>query len=453
MTFSPFNKAIVDIEASDLSILRTISEGWHVEYKLLVPNAPRIGKSVSAFANTYGGWLFYGVGSGKDGHNCADAFTGIKSEDWPSLQMKIRDAVAQHVNPTPHFDCVALDGPCADLGLAATDSLIVVHVPQGNNPPYVHSSGRIYRRVADRSDPSPENERRALDQLWERSRVARERFREFIESSAIVSKAEESTPRLSVFLFPDPWGDQDLKTRITLEEFTSVMKDTGREFGEIPFDNIFSAHDGFIARQVADNDPYNYVLTYRHYYDGTSVACLPLRCGSFGSVMSARYREGYDHFRSFCDICQANGLKSADWLDVNLLVAVVAGFVQKQEQLMKTGRIVSSISVKVRFENVWRKVPFIDTESYIAQIQEHGVPVIQDDDFFVPVGATPNSVIELKEPTNARNNLRLLEKTVAVWGNVTSAIGLQAQVASGTGIQELLNASGRATKVHSSNRS
>jgi hypothetical protein len=54
--YSPFPKPLSDIVAADLSVLRSVVEGWYVEYRRLVPNASSIAKSISAFANQFGGW-------------------------------------------------------------------------------------------------------------------------------------------------------------------------------------------------------------------------------------------------------------------------------------------------------------------------------------------------------------------------------------------------------------
>ncbi len=54
-TYSPFEKNIIDLEAIDLVTLKDVAEGWYVEYKSETSSATPIAKSISAFANTYGG--------------------------------------------------------------------------------------------------------------------------------------------------------------------------------------------------------------------------------------------------------------------------------------------------------------------------------------------------------------------------------------------------------------
>lgn len=60
-SYRPFDKRIEDLSPEDLGVLEKVNEGWYVEYKSELVPATALAKAVSAFANTYGGWLFLGV--------------------------------------------------------------------------------------------------------------------------------------------------------------------------------------------------------------------------------------------------------------------------------------------------------------------------------------------------------------------------------------------------------
>lgn len=59
--YSPFTRPIDTVDASDLPSLRSAAEGWHLDYKREVPDTDSAAKSISSFANSYGGWVVYGV--------------------------------------------------------------------------------------------------------------------------------------------------------------------------------------------------------------------------------------------------------------------------------------------------------------------------------------------------------------------------------------------------------
>ena len=78
ISYNPFKKEIQDLQATDLAVLLEVAEGWFIEYKQGEVPPANIAKSLSAFANHYGGWVFYGIEEAADGSHQAGAFPGIK---------------------------------------------------------------------------------------------------------------------------------------------------------------------------------------------------------------------------------------------------------------------------------------------------------------------------------------------------------------------------------------
>ncbi len=99
--YNPFAKQFDDIQIQDIDILTSVAEGWYVEYKQEVPNPASITKTITAFANTYGGWAFYGVAEKSKDDPVAGAFPGIANEDADGMLQRIRQSVANHAQPTP----------------------------------------------------------------------------------------------------------------------------------------------------------------------------------------------------------------------------------------------------------------------------------------------------------------------------------------------------------------
>ena len=153
--FNPFGKSFEDITESDLEILKNLSEGWYVEYKKeksAKEPAKKIAKSITSFANSYGGLFFLGVESDKS-TNKAIRFPGVC--DFPDL---IKDAVRSNAQPFPFFEthCIKLSNG---------NQVLMSVVRTGENPPYIHADGRIYRRQESSPDPIFEDNRYAIDDL------------------------------------------------------------------------------------------------------------------------------------------------------------------------------------------------------------------------------------------------------------------------------------------------
>ncbi|MYA06257.1 MAG: ATP-binding protein, partial [Caldilineaceae bacterium SB0664_bin_22] len=199
MQYSPFNKALKDVQPDELSILRDVSEGWYVEYKSQIVRQNVLAKTISSFANQHGGWLILGIIEDRTTH-VAGTFPGIPNNQVQGGLESLRNASKDTVHPSVFFEHRIFEGPIDAIGLAENRSLIVVQIPQGPSTPYVHNDGRIYRRIADSSNPKPETDRATLDLLFQRGVQSRSRLEEYITRNPAVSQAEDRIPYLHLFI-------------------------------------------------------------------------------------------------------------------------------------------------------------------------------------------------------------------------------------------------------------
>jgi len=90
-------------------IERQISEGWYIEYKSELPkktgkiDSLKITKSISAFANTKGGWLFFGIGT--DTKNIATNLCGIELSSNEKLPDQISQIISSNISPEWRIRC------------------------------------------------------------------------------------------------------------------------------------------------------------------------------------------------------------------------------------------------------------------------------------------------------------------------------------------------------------
>ena len=254
--FSPFSAPLALALPSELKELYSISEGWYVEYKSL-PIPPKVmAKTLSSFANQYGGWLVLGVVENSDDLT-AQEFPGLSQQQVSQVVQTLRDASKDCVNPEVYYEHRVFDGPIEEIDLSADKSIVVVHIPQGPEPPYVHADARIYRRVGDSSAPKRETDQSILDRLSSRARQSRERLENMITRVPLTSKGEEANTYLHMTLTSDPYEIGGHWFSDTFDGFSETMKED-----PIRFDNIFTRSGGFIARQTAGNDPYYRLLTW-----------------------------------------------------------------------------------------------------------------------------------------------------------------------------------------------
>jgi hypothetical protein len=392
--FNPFKKSIRNITAADLMCLREIPEGWYIEYKSTFPNISSAAKSLSAFANSSGGWLFYGIKENSK-TRMAEEFVGIPMEAVPQVEEWLRQAATDSISPSPYFDHVVLSGPDAEFGLSDTRAIIVVNVLQGNNSPYLHQSGRIYRRVGDASDPIHETDRHSLDLLWQRSQKQRAAFEKLVTTQRLLSDREESATYVTLYFFPDPWDSRSLRSEIGFEQFAQLMTDNSSRMGNLPLDNIFTASDALVARQVRNNDPYSHVFTWKYYYNCVSEVVIPIPSVQIGSQDFEPFFRGYELSTNFIARCRSIGLETGWALDLSQCYFILCSIMVRLHRILEMDSLSWPMFLKARITGAWRRVPFLDIPEYASYIERYGVPLVQEQECFAPRGTDPDSCFEL----------------------------------------------------------
>jgi hypothetical protein len=395
--YSPFEVAFDELETADLGVLHNVAEGWYVEYKQDASKADAMAKSVSAFANTYGGWIFYGVEEKSKDDAVAGSFPGIARADVDAVLQRLRQAVAVSISPSPHFDARALWGPAPEINLLADHAIICVSVPKGPNAPYVHKSGQIYRRIADGSEPKPESDRFILDQLWRRSDSVIQECREWVESDPELSKAEGDRPYVRLLLDADPWGDRDAWLDASITEIRDLLLAKGQIVG-VPFDTVYTTATGFLGRQIAGSDPGVLGITWHLDRKLRSEICIPLNIHHPASEWTiASELKGFANADRFGELLVSNGFKTPRIVDLNILYNLITGICETKRAILSRANWTQGFSVKAIILNGWRTVPFLDMPIVIDEFEACGIPMLMSERVVTPPRAHPDAFIEVPE--------------------------------------------------------
>ncbi|MBZ9996587.1 helix-turn-helix domain-containing protein [Mesorhizobium sp. BH1-1-4] len=423
--YNPFSKDFDDVSADDLSILSSVAEGWYVEYKREVPNAGAVAKSITAFANTYGGWVFYGVTEKSKDDAVAGAFPGIAKDEADAVLQRTRQSVANHCQPSPYFRSKALFGPVETIGLAEDRCVIMIQVPWGPEAPYIHKDGRIYRRVGDGSEPKSENDRFILDQLWSRSSKITQGYADWIGRELETSEAEENSAYARLFLIADFWRDHDTINAVSLQKVREIMSDGNGSYA-IPFDNIYQTSGGFICRQTADNDPEMLGLTWKLGHNFHSEIVIPLSKFRSNSLDDLEpWLNGYHHKDRFLKICKEQRYKNPTVVDLNLLLHALLGLTRIQVALAKEFGWKDSIFAKIEISGVWRTIPFFDAPHVLDEYERHGIALGQRNKVLLHPGKEQGSFIELSGPEDNDDSERdRVIMATSLFVNIAIAMGV-----------------------------
>ena len=401
--YSPFDKDIKDLQSEDLSVLRSVNEGWYVEYKREATTASALAKALSAFANTYGGWLFLGVDEARNDVSVAGDFVGIPQQSAEVILQQLRQAASNSLNPTPYFVTKVLFGPCPIINLAPGTAIIVVQIPCSLTAPHVHKDGRIYRRVADGSEPKPETDRFVLDQLWRRGDVIRKAARKWIRRDPEFSKSEEKSPYLRLLLCVDPWQQKDPWLDASLSDIREVFHRNEAGFATMPFETVYSSSEGIVARQLGKNDPQNLGLIWKTRKDLSCDILLPLPFYNVGSPEKLiPILDRYDYIGKFVQLLysQGSGYSSPMVVDLNLVLQAHIAVASKYSQLLALATDERAFYCKARLLNCWRTIPFVDVIQVLNTFETHGVPMVLEDTLTAPDGYDPDSFAHIVPPSS-----------------------------------------------------
>ena len=108
-------------------------ESFFFEYKEDDVQPKKIVEEISAFANTYGGYIFIGVADNKDITGCTE---------WN--EQRIHITIHDSISPIPSFDVKKFD-------FSENKIVLVIKVDEGVEPPYMTNKGMIYERLSSGS--------------------------------------------------------------------------------------------------------------------------------------------------------------------------------------------------------------------------------------------------------------------------------------------------------------
>lgn len=389
--YNPFDTDIENLKASHLTALKTVNEGWYVEYKRTLPNAQSIAKSISALANTYGGWVFYGIAEESKQNSVAGEFPGIDASEVDGALQTIRQSVSGLMNPACHYEVSAVYGPSDELPLEAGRAVICITVPQSLEAPHVHKTGRIYRRVADGSEPVPEDDRFMIEKMFQRSTSTVKDFKKWLEKDPEFSELESKLPYLRIMMVPNLWQMPRAKFKLNVDIVKETLNETAGRKSAIPFDTIYQSANTLIARQCGNNNPLTSTLTWKIFADLSSDILLPLPLNTGTPHAINNQLRGHEYIDDFTSILANAKIDEAKIVNLNYVYNAMMGIIESQRSFQTKAGWPLSFHVKIKAINIWRTIPFLDVDYFIDHIEQNGIPISLTSEGVSPPGYHPDT--------------------------------------------------------------
>lgn len=399
MVFNPFNKKIreeLTIDDLDSLIRLAVVEGFYVEYKSGFPSSEKIARSIASFANTYGGWYFIGIEADKS-RNVATNLCGFDHTQHTDPVAKVRDPARLQLSHMPLMfpQVIQLDG---------SRSVIAIYIPESEEPPHITKDGRIYRRAADASDPMPEKDRYAIDRLVDKGRQERQRFWNFCQDDRSFSKGESELGWISLYLQPRPANSIDIpviesaegiNTLIERSQAPISIKPRNIDFqasATMPFTTGYSTNRSVVLRRTYAGQLLNNTMSLELFYNGSMrlhVPMYPVDYEQFVTGIPKMSNEPKLNTQTIIDYIRRliNDDRDAMYLkyiDLGMVtwfcVFMMAFYFNWLEEFGQPQEFWANIQL----DNVFRVVPIVDSEYWLAAVKSTGLPISFRNSISVP---------------------------------------------------------------------
>lgn len=382
--YNPFDKDFKEIKEKDLEILKNISEGFYIEHKTEFTDkkkGKKIAKSISSFANSYGGIFFYGIKSDQTKNNFAKDIIGVsESKDF------IRDSVRGNVHPFPFFETY-------EIPLKNNKKILMAVIPEGEDTPYVHSNGRMYRRQESASDPIPETDRHTIDMLYQKAEKFRKKIKEFRRIDYSFCE-DETKPHLAIFIntktfdqfeltypfYLDKKIGQEILSKFS-EKYTisgSINDEEISLSGSIPFNMISTYSQSIALRQMLGRDLAYNGLTIEIDLHGNVKILIPL---NYSEINFDNPKEPNE--KKYADFIGKNHSTSLDilsFLNAYDTFGVVVGTIDRYLNFIISHGYKDDLEVKLLLTNSWRTTLHFSSEHFIDYIENCGLPICMKDE-------------------------------------------------------------------------
>ena len=426
--FNPFGKDFGDVKQADLEILRSVAEGWYVEYKKETPNGKKIAASVSSFANSHGGIYFIGIESDRS-NNRAASFGGVV--DSPDV---IRDSVRGNLQPFPYFETFAID-------LGNGRKILMVAIPEGDNPPYIHSDGRIYRRQEAASDPIAENNRYTIDELYQKAQEFKEELEEFRQFDLTFCKGEGKVPYLEMFVNTAPFDHFFIEDFFSKDNLKKLMNQFNASFiveeeissgkisfsGNLEFDSVNTYHNSISLRYLEGQDlAYNGTTLIVDVF-GNLKLLIPLVAKYYS--LENLLESLPERYLNVLSRSQERSISSIGLLGARQIAGAIFGVMSNYVKYLDEKHYKEAFEVKLRLTNCWRKTLYIDSETFMAHVENFGIPICMKSEQYFPIYPMTFKIDELKANP--------ITKYLGVFSHVANALGVPSEVALASVIDEI----------------
>lgn len=358
--FYPFDVERDKLREKDLLKLKSIPENWFVEYKEKIVDLKKISKEICAFANQNGGYIFFGIS--EESNRVMKELIGIPPAQLQSGINNIELSATTHCSPSVKVDIES-------IGLENGNFVLMVSVPKGNQAPYLHSSGAIYRRQNDQS--LPVQNQQDIEELQKRGQKHNEK--KYLKLTSKTALPDHNPPFAFINLLPVDELVFDIP--IDPKKIYKLAQEVDETKCSLPFDRAEFIAKGIRLSQRINNVPSNPTYSINLFYDGHCRIDIPLNHVTLDSFSYLHEQYDHENVSSFINECLSQKLdKKTKVIDYSYYIHAATSGIKSYMHLANKLGITKDFRVNYELVNIGYSIPFINSQNYINQCKTRGLP-------------------------------------------------------------------------------
>lgn len=365
IVYSPFEDKngnpleLSKIRFSHLGQLRTVDEGYKVEYKSTFDKSvkDKIPAIITSFANSEGGWLIIGIDDNSHEVTCIPK---IRSD----YSQTISQLLKERTSPIPAFDSRFIRNP-KNKG----EGVLVVEIYEGNFSPYV-ANGTVYIRNGSSKEPI-KSERATIDFLYQKSQSFQNELAEFFkrniyfpENEILFGRGKITYPICNVY-FKNIHQSSQKRLR-TYDDYAELCSQVTAARDGVIFSNVQNSFDSLIFRHKAiDPSLRSTTPTMEVFFDFSAKIHIPL-----GLVSEFEQKEMVSKLKQM-GLINGDQIKICGGVDsFNCVFGVLLSLADIYEHYKIP---ISNFAVCFEIENANNTVLFFEGQKYLDEARESGL--------------------------------------------------------------------------------
>lgn len=417
-----YQKPASEFESEDVSLLSSLEEGWFVEFKERLPDAAKLARSISSFANSHGGLLVIGAKEEQRTRRLAH-LTPMCAEAAEQCVVRAREAVTSHVVPPPFFEAKAVEVDSLD-GAVKDRWIVVISVLKGSRGPYLHSNGCIYVRIGDAAAPHPLADLTQQERMWTESMSRKAKTKARIE--LLSQQLREGTPSIHLVVLAD-----DVVSRsgqITFDVFREIALAPHQKSSGAPFDHVQTLDTSFVARRTETLVEASSLLWDYDWERQLHFIKIPVATHFWSGEKIDNPTEQF----GLSSLAQLLASKNApaDLMILNLLPTLyfLSIIIRKIQLIYERQRFRGELKMNARVVDARGTVPFLGTPEYFNQVNATTFPyVVRDIGFFRNLDdpSTWDSLDIDSTDTNSTTSLHIdISTSLALFAQIARSLGI-----------------------------